>query len=169
MAKIPARLYHGTSIECLAGILVDVQINASQPDDYDDGHAGVSLTSSLAMAEKFAEEAKERDWEGNWNSPVNDGVIFVLNSNAIWQDIGASRVIWDGTASEREYRTHGAIPNVIKYLVQIRLDAEALPWWINAFKEIGDIKAAIALQAIPKTLIKHSASKEPPASPPSLI
>jgi len=157
-------LYHGTSIECLAGILLDDRINPCVPDEYDRAHDGASLTTALAVARKFADEAKERGYDRFWDSPVEDGVILVFDRDAVVSGVGGQKVLWDGCDTEREFRTFGAMHRVMKYLVQVRLDESALPWWINALEEAGEPEKAAALRNIPADLLTKR-GRERPAVP----
>lgn len=145
---VASKLYHGTSIEALAGILASGTINVSEPDDYDDGHAGVSLTLDPSIAKKFADEAKDRDWDNQWNSPVNDGVVLVFDKKDL-RHFG-KMVKWDGSSSEAEFRTFGPIPaSMIK---DIQLDKSSLDWWIDAFTEVGEHDHASALRGLQSRL-----------------
>lgn len=147
---VVSKLYHGTSIEALAGILSSGAINASPPDDYDDGHVGVSLTFDFDTAMKFAEEAKERDWDNQWNSPVNDSVVLAFAQNAISNTVGGKKVLWDGSNSEAEFRTFGPIP--ASMITDVKVDKPSLEWWIESFEETGDDGKAAALRELKERL-----------------
>lgn len=157
-------LYHGTSIEGLAGILIDDRIDPCVPDEYDEAHDGASLTTSLAVAQKFAAESKERDWEGRWNSPVEDGVILVFDRDAVVNGVGGKEVCWDGSGTEKEFRTFGPMHDVMGCLVQVRLDEGSLPWWISAFEREGESEKAEALRNIPVDLLSKRGREAPVAS-----
>lgn len=155
-AAVITCLYHGTNIESLSGILVSGVVNASEPDDYDDaGWAGVSLTSSIDVAIKFAQE--DRDWDGSWNSPVNDAVVLVFDAIGLKRDFELKKVTWDGSSQEKEYRTRGSIPNALRYLREIHVDPKSIEWWIETFEVCDEDAAADALRNIPSKLFKHKA------------
>ena len=147
MTKVPDILYHGTGILQLAEIIASGYIDVCADDDYDDsGIVGVSLTSDCDVAKKFAAEAKERDWQGIWNSPVEDGVVICLDGKALANMVFVSSVTWDASSAESEYRTHGRVYDPLRFVTSIDVDADALRWWTNEFAESDEHELAASLQ-----------------------
>jgi hypothetical protein len=155
MPKIqPSILFHGTGILQLAQILAQDRMEASEPDDHDrNGFSGVSLTSDLDVALKFAGEAKDRDWDGQWRSPVEDGVVISLDVERLSLMAGFRNVTWDGSAAEAEYRTFGDIPSVRSAINRITIDVPSCRWWIDALREDGMEDEAACLEQLQLDLI----------------
>lgn len=147
---LPPKLYHGTGILQLAGILHDDYIEVGDLDDYDDsGIRGVSLTRLHDIAFKFAEEAKERDWRGEWNSPVFDGVILRFDTLRLAEVVSLKSVTWDGTASEAEVRTVGRIYAPLRYIDQIQVSPTGFDWWVKKLAEEDEMHLVEALRRLP--------------------
>jgi hypothetical protein len=144
----------GTGILQLAQILASGVLEGSAPDDHDtSGVYGFSMTADLETALKFAGEAKERDWDGQWNSPVEDGVVIELDGNALDASVGLVRVSWDGSDAEAEYRSRGDVGDAVAAIRSVTLDAESCRWWIEAMRDDGREEAAAALERMPLSLL----------------
>jgi hypothetical protein len=143
-------LYHGTGILQLAEILHDDYVEVGALDDFDDSHIlGVSLTRLHDIAFKFAEEAKERDWRGEWNSPVFDGAILRFDTVKLNEHVALKSVTWDGTDSEAEVRTVGRIYQPLRFIDCIWINPTSLSWWMNKLTEEEDMHLVEALRRIP--------------------
>lgn len=148
--NLPQKLFHGTGILQLAGILHDDFIEVGDIDDFDDsGIEGVSLTRLHDIAFKFAEEAKERDWRGEWNSPVVDGAILRFDTAQLLEFVALKSVIWDGTDSEAEVRTLGRIHQPLRFIDKIQIDPTGFEWWVNKLAEEGEMHLVDALRRLP--------------------
>jgi len=146
-AKIPGYLYHGTGILQLAEIIASGYIEVGADDDFDDsGIIGFSLTSDRNVAQKFADEAKERDWQGFWNSPVNDAAVIQFDALTLGRVVSIVPVTWDGTSAEAEFRTRGRVHDPLRFVTSIDVDADALRWWTNEFAESDEHELAASLQ-----------------------
>ena len=150
----PDVLYHGTGVLQLAEIIASGYIEISADDDFDDsGIVGVSLTSDLDVAWKFANEAKERDWEGIWNSPVNDAVVLHLNARSLSNAVNLTSVTWDSSSIEAEYRTSDRIYAPLRFIDHISIDPASLAWWHDTLVESGELELAAALGSLPSRLM----------------
>lgn len=168
MDNLPQKLYHGTGILQLAEILHDGFMEVGASDDYDDsGICGVSLTRLHEVARKFAEEAKERDWRGEWNSPVFDGVVLRFDTVALANTVSLKSVTWDGTDSEAEVRTVGRIYDPLRFIDNISISPASLDWWIRRLSEEGDNHLVEALMRVPSSMMCPFTTLEESAEPPA--
>lgn len=144
--RMPALLYHGTGILQIAEIIASGYIEVSAEDDYEDSAViGVSLTSDRDVAQKFAEEAKERDWEGVWNSPVNDAAVICFDTRALENAVSLVPVTWDRSSTEVEIRTRGRIHDPLRFVSRIEADSDGIYWWMDKLAESGEPELAAAL------------------------
>ncbi|NTF17376.1 hypothetical protein G6L37_02970 [Agrobacterium rubi] len=145
--RIPNRIYHGTGILQLAEIISSGYLEVCDDDDHDDsGVVGASLTTDRDVAQKFADEAKDRDWQGEWNSPVNDGVVLVFDARSLEKFVSLVSVTWDGSSAESEIRTRGRIYDPLRFLQSVEADADAIRWWIGELEECGEMELVSALR-----------------------